>query len=77
MSVVCFNIAEAGKNERLNYLIETSIIAIIINTAPIPVATVRDSLRKSVEIVTETIISFRRITVEVTGEIFRSPLDQK
>ncbi len=62
--------------EYTNYPIETSIIAIIIKKAPIPVTIVKDSLRKIVEIIMDTMISFKRITVEVTGEIFLNPLDQ-
>ena len=62
--------------EYTNHPIETSIIAIIIKTAPMPDTTVKDSPRKIVEIITDTIISFKRITDEVTGEIFFNPLDQ-
>ena len=42
-----------------------------------PETTVKDSLRNIVEIATATIISFNRITEEVTGEIFFKPLDQR
>ena len=51
-------------------------IAIIIKIAPMPVITVKDSPRKIVEIIMDTIISFKRITVEVIGDIFLNPLDQ-
>ena len=52
-------------------------IAIIIKTAPMPEAAVIASPRTIVEIVTATSISFKRITAEVTGEIFFNPLDQR
>ena len=42
-----------------------------------PEATVKDSPRTIVEIITATSISFKRITAEVTGEIFFKPLDQR
>lgn len=58
------------------YSIETSMIANIIKMAPMPVTTVKESPRKIVEIITETTISFKRITDEVTAEIFLNPLDQ-
>ena len=60
----------------MHHSIETRIIANIIKTAPMPVTTVKESPRKIVEIITETIISFKRITDEVTAEIFLNPLDQ-
>ncbi len=62
--------------EKTYHPVETSIMASIIKTAPILVTIVKDSLRKIVEIITETIISFKRITVEVTGEIALNPLAQ-
>lgn len=62
--------------EKIHRQIETNMIANIIKKAPMPVIIVKDSLRKIVEIITETIISFKRITAEVTGEIFLNPLDQ-
>jgi hypothetical protein len=60
----------------VSYPIETNIIANAISTAPMPVNAVKDSPRRIVEIITETMISFKRITEEVTGEIFFNPLDQ-
>ena len=57
------------------YPIETNRIANAISTAPMPVNAVKVSPRSIVEIITDTIISFKRITEEVTGEIFFNPLD--
>ena len=62
--------------ENVFYPIETNSIANAISTAPMPVNAVKDSPRRIVEIVMETMISFKRITEEVTGEIFFNPLDQ-
>ena len=64
-------------NERnICHQIETNSIAETISNAPTPVKTVKDSPRKIMEIITETRISFNRITDEVTGDIFLNPLDQ-
>ena len=67
--------AELIKKENQQY--ETSRIPIIMKMAPIPEAVVMTSSRTMVEIITATIISFKRITAEVTGEIFFNPFIQR
>lgn len=56
---------------------ETSRIAIIIKMEPMLETTVRASPRTIVDIATATIISVKRTTAEVTGEICFNPFSQK
>jgi len=52
-------------------------MAIIMKIEPMPEIKVRVSPRKTVEIATATIISTKSKTVEVTGEMFLNPFNQK